>query len=193
MTGLRERKKQATRESILRAAFDLFAEQGYESTSVNRIAEAAMVAPATFFTYFPSKEDVVFADQADRVAAVSGVLRSRRPDEPVRDLVQRAFEQVAGVGPVAGSDGLLVGRGTIVARSPVLRSAAVSRLFDVQRHWGEELSRVAPELPARRARILVGAVTGAAVAAVTHEIETGGSNVIDAARDAVRTTLADGL
>ncbi|WDZ88563.1 hypothetical protein [Nocardiopsis sp. HUAS JQ3] len=52
---------------------------------------------------------------------------------------------------------------------------------------------MAPEISARRARVLVGAVTGAAVAAVTHEIEAGGSNVVDAAREAVRMTLADGL
>ncbi|MDA0563369.1 TetR/AcrR family transcriptional regulator [Streptomonospora sp. S1-112] len=187
MAGLRERKKQATRENILRAAFGLFLERGYEATSVTQIAEAAMVSPATFFTYFPTKEDVVFVDLPERVAAFSEALRGRRPGEPVPDLILRAFEEVAATGPLAATGGLLAGRGAVVVASPALRSAAVGRVFEVQRQWGEVLHEAAPELPARRARAVIGAVVGAAVAAAIDEVESGGADVVGAAREAVRT------
>ncbi|MFI7639761.1 TetR family transcriptional regulator [Nonomuraea sp. NPDC049400] len=61
--GLRERKKARTRETILREAFRLFRERGYNATTTEQIAEAAEVSPATFFRYFPTKEHLVTLDQ----------------------------------------------------------------------------------------------------------------------------------
>lgn len=63
VTGHRARKKQATRAAIESTALDLFAQQGYDETTLAQIAEAAGVAPRTIFSYFESKEDIVFADE----------------------------------------------------------------------------------------------------------------------------------
>jgi AcrR family transcriptional regulator len=79
--SLRERKKLRTRNAIRRATYRLIAQEGYEATTVEQIAEAAEVSPSTVFRYFPVKEDIVLTDEYDPVMA--DILRGRPADEPV--------------------------------------------------------------------------------------------------------------
>lgn len=58
----RARKKRQTRELLVRTAFRLFKEQGYEQTTIAQISAEADIATKTFFNYFSGKEDVVFTD-----------------------------------------------------------------------------------------------------------------------------------
>jgi AcrR family transcriptional regulator len=75
--GLRERKKQRTRDAIARAALELFAERGYQATTLADIAEAADVSTRTIFAYFPSKEDILFCDYAAMRDALAHALAER--------------------------------------------------------------------------------------------------------------------
>jgi AcrR family transcriptional regulator len=87
--GLRERKKQRTREQIVEAAMGLFAERGYHATTIADIAEAAEVAPRTFFSYFPSKEAVVFHNAERDLERMASALSDRLPGETVFDALRR--------------------------------------------------------------------------------------------------------
>ncbi len=86
--GLRERKKQRTREAIIDAALRLFTERGFEHTTVADIAAAADIAPRTFFGYFPTKEDVVFHDFEATFGSLDERLRSRAPGESAIDAMR---------------------------------------------------------------------------------------------------------
>lgn len=86
--GRRERKKRQTREAIVRAAYALFAERGFDATTISDIAEAADIAPRTFFGYFPSKEAVVFHDLDEQLAGFQQRLRTRAPHETAFDALR---------------------------------------------------------------------------------------------------------
>ena len=87
--GLRERKKQRTRETIARAAHELFAERGYHATTLPDIAEAADVSTRTIFAYFPSKEDILFSDFAVMKEALAQALAERPKGQDALETVRR--------------------------------------------------------------------------------------------------------
>lgn len=94
--GLRQRKKDSSRRAIEDAAWELFAEQGYEETSVNDIAERADVAPRTFFRYFPTKEAVMYPQFEQLLQSVRDEFRRRPADEPVITSLFESLEMLAG-------------------------------------------------------------------------------------------------
>jgi AcrR family transcriptional regulator len=86
--GHRERKKEQTRRAIADAAMRLFAERGFAATTISDIAAAADIAPRTFFSYFPSKEHVVFADFDEYAETLQQRLEARGPDETTFDALR---------------------------------------------------------------------------------------------------------
>jgi AcrR family transcriptional regulator len=79
--GLRERKREQTRHALADAALALFAERGYDATTIADIAERAGVSPRTFFTHHPSKEHVLFCEDDEWLQALREHLAARRPGE----------------------------------------------------------------------------------------------------------------
>ena len=96
--GLRERKKARTRAAIREHALRLFREQGYPATTVEQIAAAAEISPATFFHYFPTKEDVVLQDDFDLVTIAA--LEAQPPElSPVAAFRAAARQSLAAMTP----------------------------------------------------------------------------------------------
>ncbi len=95
--GLRERKKARTRAAIREHALRLFRQQGYAATTVEQIADAAEVSPATFFRYFPTKEDVVLQDDFDIVtlAALEAQPPELSPVAAFRAAAMEAFNSMS--------------------------------------------------------------------------------------------------
>ncbi|RKS71668.1 TetR family transcriptional regulator [Actinomadura pelletieri DSM 43383] len=93
--GRRERKKQRTREALVDAAFALFAEKGFDATTVEEIADAVDVSSRTFFRYFASKEDVALTFQEEQTRAVIDALTARPADEPIMTALRRTIVGIA--------------------------------------------------------------------------------------------------
>jgi AcrR family transcriptional regulator len=161
--GLRERKKQRTREQIVHQAMALFDERGFERVTIADIAAAADIAPRTFFSYFPSKEDVVFHD----FQAVFDQFEARmaaRPEGETTLEVLRAFVEGVLEGMDHG-DPAEQCRRRVIAASEALQQRDREFVGRFERVLAENLARdlgVDPDSP--RARV----VAAAAAAAVTE-------------------------
>lgn len=89
--GLREVKAERTRAAILHAALDLFAEQGFDLTTMEQIATDSQIGIATLYRYFPTKDGILL----EPVVATQGLLASKldaRPnDEPLAEALGHAL------------------------------------------------------------------------------------------------------
>jgi AcrR family transcriptional regulator len=122
--GLRERKKQQTRETIARVAFELFVARGFEAVPVVEIARWADVSEATVFNHFPTKEDLVFDRFEQFRAALLEAVRGRAPTLSI-PAAFRGF-LVKTHSPLAAKDPAVVKRVVDITRvitgSPALRA-----------------------------------------------------------------------
>src|SRR5215217_2012654 len=91
-TGLRERKKQQTRELIAETARRLFTERGFERVSVAEIARVADVSEKTVFNYFPTKEDLVYWRLESFEEELLETIRGRAAGESLLAREQQIFQ-----------------------------------------------------------------------------------------------------
>lgn len=115
-SGLRERKKQLTRQRIADTALELFADRGFDGVRVAEVAHAAEVSEATVFNYFRTKEDLVYRRMEEFQAQLLDAVRAR----PDGTSVLSAFR-----------DHVLAPHGVLAAHDPALieRIATVARII----------------------------------------------------------------
>jgi AcrR family transcriptional regulator len=143
--SLRERKKQRTREALLRAALELFTTQGYDRTTVDEIAEAVDVSQRTFFRYFAGKEEVALFTQGVAEARFLAAVRERPPQEAPLEALRRAVlegwdtigESIESVVPLE----LHMRAYRLIESTPALLAAYLRRSAELE----EEIARVIAE------------------------------------------------
>jgi AcrR family transcriptional regulator len=171
MVGLRETKKRRTRQGLIEAALTLFDQRGYDDTTVTDIAAAAGVSPATFFNYFATKEDVVFADQHVYDEVLDAVFASATPDEPLATLVKRTVHALATADawtfPL--DHPLTAVRARLLSAVPSLRAGYLLRNALVGDRWATHLHE-SRGLDLPDAAALTGAVLGALQSALRHDL-----------------------
>lgn len=164
--GLRERKKLRTRQAIASAALRLFAERGYEETTIADIAAAADVAPRTFFSYFPSKEDVVFAEIDDRLAEVAERLRRTSGETPMETIRRSIVDVLNAVVSEHGDYGAV--QVALILERPALRARALQRMTGAQEAIEALLRDLCPGIPEIDAVAVSGMAIGGMQAVVAH-------------------------
>lgn len=165
------RPKSSSRETLAEAACELFLEQGYAATSVADIALRAGVSRSSFFNYFSSKSDILWAGLDERISVLMARLSSDAAADP--GLAARAALTALGEGFAPDSLALAVvhvdamGLGTELEREAAVRSARIGALV------AERLRRGG--VPSIRADVAGAAHGGAVLAAITAWAEEGAS------------------
>ena len=167
--GLRERKKARTRKTIREHAMRLFTEQGYAATTVEQIAEAAEVSPSTFFRYFPTKEEVVLADDLDPIAFASfqNQPAEMTPLAALRASVKDVFSNLSNE-----DRELERHRQLLIASVPELRGAVLLRLSESVEMFAEQVGkRVGRPATDFEVRNFAGVVLGTALSGFAEAID----------------------
>jgi AcrR family transcriptional regulator len=133
--GLRERKKQQTRDRIARVALELFAEKGYEQTTLAEIAEGADVSTRTIFAYYESKEHILFCDEPSLSERLEQALEQRPEGVTTIDAVR---DFLKGLG---APDETVRLRKKIVASDESLRLAERARFARVEDAFAKAIAR----------------------------------------------------
>lgn len=189
-SGLRARKKVRTRQALVETAVRLFTEKGYERTTVAQIAAAADVSTKTFFNYFRSKEDVLFADAGQRVETAVRIVEERTPDDGIADVLARVVDGVLALIGSTGDGGdvtpeVLGARARLVKTVPALQGRALHLMYDAQMKLTDALVLAYPDrLDRITAAAVVGAFIGATQAGVLASVDEGCS--LEETRGAVR-------
>jgi AcrR family transcriptional regulator len=187
----RERRRLKRRDEVALVAVRLFLERGFHDVTVDEIAEAADIAPRTFFRYFATKDEVLFIDHDEKRERLRDMIAGSPTDEPILSSVRHAVMALADQYEQESETMLLASQ--VVAATPSLEAAAIER----QDAWEDELvGMIAARLgvdPERDLRPRVVASTTMAALRSAHRIwmaSGGTTDLIELANQAL--DLLDG-
>ncbi|GIE87040.1 transcriptional regulator, TetR family [Actinoplanes regularis] len=165
--SLRDRKRTRTRQALVDAATDLFESRGYDQTTIAEIAAAAEIGTRTFFSYFASKEDLLFPEADVRVQAGLDAIAARGPEEGPAEVLLRALRQI-GEDSDDLSGRLAALRLRLIRTVPAVRGRGLQLQQDAQRQIVRHLAAAFPD---QLDEVGAGALTGAFVGAVTGALQ----------------------
>lgn len=173
--GLRERKRQRTRQALISAAMRLFEEKGYEQTTVAEIAASAEVSTKTFFNHFASKDEVLFPHLSARIDDAVAIIKQRKPAENMSDLLLKAMDHMLADAVRDELDGGLASvRLPMIISVPSVQAATLHRYFQAETRLAEALHHAYPDLlDAPAAGAVIGSLMGAALAAALICLQRG--------------------
>ncbi|GAA0407581.1 hypothetical protein Acor_69240 [Acrocarpospora corrugata] len=189
--GLRERKKARTRRTIQEQALRLFAEQGYDATTIEQIAEAAEISPSTIFRYFPTKEDIVVQDDYDPmlVTTLAGQPAGKPPLRAIRD----TFRETMALIPATEQQEILA-RARLQLTIPAIRSRVMQNMLDTLDVLSEAIARREGRDPHDIAVLtLTGAVMGALIPTLQRWVAEDGARPLSELVDEALALLEEGL
>jgi AcrR family transcriptional regulator len=183
----RTEKKAATRRRIRECALQLFEKNGYDSTTVEEVAEAASVSHMTFFRYFPTKEDVVLSDDYD--VLLFEQLQQLSSELTIMERIHGAFK--AGLSEMyeLDRDTLLV-QNKLIANTPVLRARLWENQMNAQQLFVDALKKDTPVTKLYEVGIIVAACLAAATTAVLTWAESDGDSELPELLDQAFSALA---
>jgi AcrR family transcriptional regulator len=157
--GRRERKRRQTRGRIEHAAMALFLDRGFDQTTIEDITEAADVSKRSFFDYFPSKEDVVFAWQDSFADDLANAVAAR----PVGEPLVRVVEEALGAAVMAAFDPQSLALGDLIRETPALCARDQLKYAKLETRLTAALMARSSSAPAERlhVRLLSAVVIGA--------------------------------
>ena len=161
--GLRERKKQRTRELIASTALALFSERGYHATTVADVAAAANVSERTVFGYFATKEDLLFADHLALAQDLASALAERGDVSALDTLRAFVVENVGRFDRQARIRWEIVRHDELLLSHQRMRQAAFGDV--IARAIAEELGEAVDDL---RPQLVTAAVIAAFTATYEH-------------------------
>jgi AcrR family transcriptional regulator len=172
VTGLRERKKQATRVALREAALRLAIEHGPANVRVDDIAEAAGVSPRTYNNYFSSREEaIVAAVTADRENRIAAAVAERSPDTRLTEAIIDAITEQYTDPDEQSRDALL-----LITTNPGLRTAFLDAPAALEDPLQEVIAtRVGDQ---QTARVLAASVAAAVRVALERWTQPAGNGLV---------------
>jgi AcrR family transcriptional regulator len=163
--GLRERKKQQTRDTIARVALELFADRGYDETTLAEIAEAADVSPRTIFAYFDSKEEILFCDAPAHLEELKHALAHRPEGLTTIDALRALLSSMP------PPDDLAMLRKRVIRDSPALNLKLRARVAELEPVLAESFAKDLGSDPDDVRAVLIAASATAAFKTVSDRLE----------------------
>ncbi|MBQ1076325.1 TetR family transcriptional regulator [Micromonospora sp. C31] len=184
-TGLRERKKAATRLALHEAALRLATEHGLDRVTVEAIADAANVSRRTFSNYFSSKEEAVFHGDAVRLRRLLELVRRQPADAPAWDALSGAAERLAVEAYGNAPPSWLVHRRQLRGH-PGLVAHQVAAYTAIERDLADDVAhRLTGPDGALRSRVLAATFLASLRVAIQHWIDHPDGPLLDILRTAL--------